>query len=65
MVDDLGVEVIVNNGLGELLDIKNVKVVYVRDLSLGKWCLRVDSSSVYTFRIIGFSKFDFVVGFVK
>lgn len=65
MVDDLGVEVIVNNGLGELLDIKNVKVVYVWDLLLGKWCLRVDSSSVYIFRIIGFSKFDFVVGFVK
>lgn len=65
LVDDSGAEVTVNNGLGELLDIKNVKVVYVRDPPPGKWRLRVDSSSAHTLRITGLSKFDFAAGFAK
>nr|XP_022322237.1 hemicentin-1-like isoform X1 [Crassostrea virginica] len=58
-----GAEVLVNNGLRELLSIKSVKVINVRDPKPGAWRLRVDSSSAHTLRITGLSKMDFAAGF--
>ena len=56
--DATGAEVLVNNGLRELLSIKSVKVINVRDPKPGAWRLRVDSSSAHTLRITGLSKMD-------
>lgn len=61
--DATGAEVLVNNGLRELLSIKSVKVINVRDPKPGAWRLRVDSSSAHTLRITGLSKMDFAAGF--
>ncbi|XP_062570988.1 hemicentin-1-like isoform X1 [Saccostrea cucullata] len=60
-----GEEVTVQNGLYELLDIKNVKVVNVRSPDPGMWRLRVDSGSAHTLRVTGLSKIDFAAGFAK
>ncbi|XP_048772936.2 hemicentin-1-like isoform X2 [Ostrea edulis] len=60
-----GTEVTDSNGLYELLDIKNVKVINVRNPEPGMWRLRVDSGSAHTLRLTGLSKIDFAVGFSK
>lgn len=64
-INNLGTEVTDSNGLYELLDIKNVKVINVRNPEPGMWRLRVDSGSAHTLRLTGLSKIDFAVGFSK
>lgn len=53
------------SGLRELLDIKNVKIVNVREPLAGKWRLTVSSDSAHTIRSTGLSTTDFVAGFSR
>lgn len=52
-------------GVKELLSIKNVQIVNVKDPEPGTWRVRVSSSSPHTIRVTGLSTTDFSSGFSK
>ena len=49
----------------ELLSIKNVQIVNVKDPTPGTWRFRLGSSSPHSIRITGLSTTDFATGFSK
>lgn len=53
------------NGLTELLSLKNVSIVNIKDPMPGNWRLRYSSEGGHTVRVTGLSSADFVTGFSK
>ncbi|XP_076455301.1 hemicentin-1-like isoform X2 [Babylonia areolata] len=54
-----------SSGVKELLSIKNVQIVNVKNPTPGTWRFRVGSSSPHSVRVTGLSTTDFAIGFSK
>lgn len=63
--DPSGAKRTTESGVKELLSIKNVQIVSVKDPTPGMWRFRVGSSSPHSVRITGLSTTDFATGFAK
>ncbi|PVD21525.1 hypothetical protein C0Q70_17323 [Pomacea canaliculata] len=63
--DPAGTRRTTETGVKELLSIKNVQIVNVKDPEPGTWRVRVSSSSPHTIRVTGLSTTDFSSGFSK
>ncbi|XP_059151468.1 hemicentin-1-like [Physella acuta] len=63
--DPEGNRMTLENGLTELLSLKNVSIVNIKDPVPGNWRLRYSSEGGHTVRVTGLSSADFVTGFSK